>query len=939
MLRTATDDRFSDDTHWLAPASAVAAIIVGAALQVANGVLSPGAVALLVAGLALMLAAVAVRRPGHLSSVDVRLVPLLCATGLAVQIAQLNANTPGTQLRIDALFTALFTTGLAGLALVGGVLVSGPSRRYMPALLGALVMLHFAMGVLVIRHVQGTFIDVDVFQRQSIEALRHGINPYAITFPNIYRDATFYGPGTSVNGQLQFGFPYFPLGLLLALPGTLLTGDHRYTSLLAMELSAVLMACSRPRDFGPVAAVLYLTTPRGFFVLEQSWTEPIVVLGLAAVVYAAGRHQRLVPWLFGAFIALKQYLVFALPAAILLTRARDDRPSVWRLFTVAGLVAAVVTAPFVLWGPAAFLNSVVTLQFRQPFRPESLSLLSWWSSHGHPQPPVAIAFAVAGLISALALWRLPRTAAGFSGAVAVTFLGFFAFNKQAFCNYYFFVVGALCVTLAACAPVPEAASVTRPSPAPVKRLRPGTRAEWWSLGAMLAAAVLPLLWLGDAPFINDEPLLIAAALKANSLGVLAERGLMGTFGFAYGPLPTWVYQLLISTSRDLMVVATLHTALIVFPTAFALWWLSRSLSLWVWFAPVPLLSPYFWFDARALWDNPFLIPLGALAIAGYAAHLSDGSKAGLRVSLAAMVGIPLVHLSGLAFVIPLAVHMVLVRWRSLWSQRGAVTAILATGIVMAWPYWRYLASAEPPAAGAAAGLRGWAFPLLGGRLLSARELEYFFGPGPTEGRALQIAAAVSWLAYGLVWAGIGVAASHALRSRRGAPAAPRAHIASILLATVACQMALDGFAGKFEHPQYYNATWMTFTVLAWFAADWLATTRPALRWMAPATTGLLASALLLTVSTLAFRLHRTAGTREIYGPTLANQLRVARALAPYSPRNPVSTNVIPYRLYPHALETLRELHAERYDSGRSGHLEVRYASPDPSSGAIELIEH
>jgi hypothetical protein len=32
-------------------------------------------------------------------------------------------------------------------------------------------------------------------------------------------------------------------------------------------------------------------------------------------------------------------------------------------------------------------------------------------------------------------------------AVAFVFFAFFAFNKQAFCNYYSFVVGALCVAL------------------------------------------------------------------------------------------------------------------------------------------------------------------------------------------------------------------------------------------------------------------------------------------------------------------------------------------------------------------------------------------------------------------------------------------------------------------------------------------------------------
>ena len=93
-----------------------------------------------------------------------------------------------------------------------------------------------------------------------------------------------------------------------------------------------------------------------------------------------------------------------------------------------------MTLPFVVWGPAAFWTSVVTLQFHQPFRPDALSLLAWWANLGHQQPPVLISFVAAAATSALALWRLPRTPAGFGAAVGMTLFAFFVFNKQAFCQ-------------------------------------------------------------------------------------------------------------------------------------------------------------------------------------------------------------------------------------------------------------------------------------------------------------------------------------------------------------------------------------------------------------------------------------------------------------------------------------------------------------------------
>jgi hypothetical protein len=194
---------------------------------------------------------------------------------------------------------------------------------------------------------------------------------------------------------------------------------------------------------------LFLTTPRGFFVIQQSWTEPLVVLGLAAVVFAACRHSRATPWLFGAFIAVKQYLVLAIPAAMLLIAWPVQRRDVWHLCVRAACLFIAVTLPFVLWSPAGFWRSVVTLQFDQPFRPDALTYLAWGAVNTGEQFAAVLAFSAAAVAAAVSLWRVPKTPAGFSAAVATTFLAFFAFNKQAFCNYYFFVIGALAVALAA----------------------------------------------------------------------------------------------------------------------------------------------------------------------------------------------------------------------------------------------------------------------------------------------------------------------------------------------------------------------------------------------------------------------------------------------------------------------------------------------------------
>jgi hypothetical protein len=248
------------------------------------------------------------------------------------------------------------------------------------------------------------------------------------------------------DGRLLFGFPYPPLTLYLATLGQLF-GDPRYAHLTCMALAAGLMAYMHPGRLAAGAAALFLLTPRTLVVLQMGWTEPMLVFLLAATVFAARRYPRAVPYLLGCLLVIKQYMIFVVPLIVLLTPLRGR--ALLSFLLRAAVVAAVLTLPLFLIDPHAFLWSVVKLQFYQPFRMDALSYLPWWVARGHAPPPVAVAFAAAGVAILLSLWRAPRTPAGFATSVAFVYCVFFALNKQAFVNYYYFVVGALCVALAA----------------------------------------------------------------------------------------------------------------------------------------------------------------------------------------------------------------------------------------------------------------------------------------------------------------------------------------------------------------------------------------------------------------------------------------------------------------------------------------------------------
>jgi len=236
----------------------------------------------------------------------------------------------------------------------------------------------------------------------------------------------------------------------MALPGYVLGGDVRFAHIAAIAGTVALMIAARPGRWAGLVASMFLLTPRVYFVVERSWTEPLLALTFSFVMFSHLRWKRALPFALGLFFATKQYTILAAPLVWLLT----DGPNRWAeyrsLMIRAVAVTLAVTIPFFLWNPHEFIRAVVEWQFVQPFRRDSLSYLVWIKEQ-FPQMPirnVAVFYSVLP-VTAFALWRCTRTAAGFAAAMTLVFLLFFAFNKQSFCNYYYFVIATACWTAVA----------------------------------------------------------------------------------------------------------------------------------------------------------------------------------------------------------------------------------------------------------------------------------------------------------------------------------------------------------------------------------------------------------------------------------------------------------------------------------------------------------
>lgn len=420
--------------------------LLGWAVQVADGFYHPRALALLSGAFLLAAVGLSLRQAGAASAGHARVVRVALAATITLQVLALLAKPPGMYLRAGARVD-LFSAGVIVQALAvaaGAFSVRRLARVWFPVVLG----LSLALGTWMLEASPDPQIDVVEVHETALAALAHGRNPYKVTFRNIYGDTRFYNPQAVAGDQVLFGYPYPPLSLLLAAPGQTALGDYRYAELAAAVGAAALMGYGVGSLTAKLAATLWLTTPRLYFVLEQGWTEPIAVLMLALTVFCMVRGPAWAPWSTGLLLVTKQYVAVAAPLAWRVSAAwpGGSPASTWR----AVLAGSLVTLPFVAWDVRAFVDTVVLLQTKEPFRIDSLSYASWAARAGWGEASWLWAAGAGIVVLVAAFRRADRTATGFSGAIAVTTLAMFSMGSKAFCNYYVFVIGALSCAIASC---------------------------------------------------------------------------------------------------------------------------------------------------------------------------------------------------------------------------------------------------------------------------------------------------------------------------------------------------------------------------------------------------------------------------------------------------------------------------------------------------------
>lgn len=413
---------------------------------------------------------------------------LACAASLVVTVLTVTAKTEARLEQIDLVIIGL------------GVVVMGAL---------AAAELYFQPGY-------GT--DEAAFVQYAAQLLVHGHDPYranllpALTHFRVPIQYATY----KLNGTMSAGLAYPALSFLLVVPATLLT--HGIQSVILANLAALLIEmllvfAFLPKRFRALSVVLVLGLS---FLFNYTIGGVIMTMALPFVLVAAyrwasiGRGGRLGAGgvlraiCLGAAACVTQFPWFVVPFLAvglwhLRTRELGRRQGgivVFRFLGLSVLVAAAINAPFVVWGPRAWLSGVLTPLFQKAIPlGQGLDDLTTFLHVGGGNLDFYTAAAVCVAVSLIVAYcfHFDRLRAATFVLPSVAFL----FSTRSMSEYFVMMVAAWVVSVLS-GEDPRAAAL--PAPQGIGRQKRGRRdvrrlaifipvLRWAALGVPVAAAL------------------------------------------------------------------------------------------------------------------------------------------------------------------------------------------------------------------------------------------------------------------------------------------------------------------------------------------------------------------------------------------------------------------------------------------------------------------
>lgn len=451
-----------------------------------------------------------------------------------------------------------------------------------------------------------------------------------------------------------------------------------------------------------------------------------------------------------------------------------------------------------------------------------------------------------------------------------------------------------------------------------------------TLGAgFLSALVVYCLFPGNVDWICDQPLLIAKALEANRLNRWGELGIAGGNGTFYGPVPNFIYQVLLKLTHDLLNIVVIKVVLSFGMIVLGLWRISRDLELrkeGIFFA---LLSPLIYFYTRSLWDNVFLIPISAIYCSAIIGYLTR--RRGSDFALATVSGWLLfnIHLMSLIIVVPgvIALNVVCLTKD---KRRIAIFFLIQTVFgVLSIPYLKTLLLAKTLTP---YGRPQWFAilfsPVLGARLFGYLGFFEYFSPNffasLTNGARGGVVILFILSSLGPFYFLLGL--KRLLSKQHGFPPAVRWFFISVLFMTVLISLKMRLKA----HPHYMNASWVVY-----FSVFWKVYSDEVKKRKSQAIFMAYAAGLCLFLGVWIGYIEKNSGDRGLhFGPTLVNQIEIAKKLPRLNPVEKLTIAVEHFSDFPQRLIVLANIYGTEPVATKQKRLIYSKSAPSAEIGLV-----
>ena len=287
-----------------------------------------------------------------------------------------------------------------------------------------------------------TGIDVTVMLQKACDYFVHFKNPYDARYPDI-----FHGYYVKYYGSINY-MTYWPSVVYISSVFYFIFGDYRYAYIFISVVFALVIYRSRAKiglskENALLYILLWVSNPVLAYTINRGWIDVLVTLPFFLFLHYLNTRKLILSGLFlGIVLSVKLYYLLLTPFIfIYLISHFGFKRSVYFVAVCAGIFSATIV-PFLVFDAHQFYQSTITFYSGMKLaRPDSLSWVSYLTRLNLELISEGTYFSLASIIG-LCIWFMfcNKTITRLIEFSSVALMIFFMCARQAFCNYYLFVL-------------------------------------------------------------------------------------------------------------------------------------------------------------------------------------------------------------------------------------------------------------------------------------------------------------------------------------------------------------------------------------------------------------------------------------------------------------------------------------------------------------------